>query len=99
MNSSSRTFLGNGVTLVVNGVEANGPGVTASAVQNVKVDQNPYSALFSRPGRARIEITTAGGTAQIHGSANFLYRDSVFDAMNPFAVVKPGEQRTSTKDP
>src|SRR6202000_720969 len=30
----------NGVTLVVNGVEANGPGVTPSAVQNVKVNQN-----------------------------------------------------------
>jgi hypothetical protein len=84
----------NGVTLVVNGVEANGPGVTASAVQDVKINQNPYSALFSRPGRARIEITTAGGTPQIHGSANFLYRDSFFDARNPFAVVKPGEQRT-----
>jgi hypothetical protein len=84
----------NGVTLVVNGVEANGPGVTSSAVQSVKINQNPYSALFSRPGRARIEITTAGGTPQIHGAANFLYRDSFFDARSPFAVVKPGEQRT-----
>ncbi len=84
----------NGITLVVNGVEANGPGVTPSAVQSVKINQNPYSALFSRPGRARIEITTAGGTPQIHGAANFLYRDSFFDARNPFAVVKPGEQRT-----
>jgi Carboxypeptidase regulatory-like domain len=84
----------NGVTLVVNGVEANGPGVTPSAVQTVKINQNPYSALFSRPGRARIEITIAGGTPQIHGAANFLYRDSFFDARNPFAVVKPGEQRT-----
>ncbi len=84
----------NGVTLVVNGVEANGPGVTPSAVQSVKINQNPYSALFSRPGRARIEITTAGGTAKLHGSANFLYRDSLFDARNPFAIVKPGEQRT-----
>ena len=82
----------NGVTLVVNGVEANGPGVTPSAVRSVKINQNPYSALFSRPGRARIEITTAGGTPQIHGAANFLYRDSLFDARNPFAVVKPAEQ-------
>jgi hypothetical protein len=84
----------NGVALVVNGVEANGPGVTTSAVQNVKINQNPYSALFSRPGRARIEITTKGGTARLHGSANFLYRDSLFDARNPFALVKPAEQRT-----
>lgn len=84
----------NGVTLVVNGVEANGPGVTASAIRNVKINQNPYSALYSRPGRARIEITTEGGTPEVHGSANFLYRDSLFDARNPFARVKPGEQRT-----
>jgi Carboxypeptidase regulatory-like domain len=84
----------NGITLVVNGVEANGPGVTPSAVQSVKINQNPYSALFSRPGRARIEITTAGGTPKIHGAANFLYRDSLFDARNPFALLKPGEQRT-----
>src|SRR5215469_1819576 len=34
----------NGVTLVVNGVEANGPGVTASAIQSVKINQNPYTA-------------------------------------------------------
>jgi hypothetical protein len=84
----------NGVTLVVNGAEANGPGVTPSAVSSVKINQNPYTALYSRPGRARIEITTAPGTPQFHGSANFLYRDALFDARNPFAIVKPGEQRT-----
>ena len=83
----------NGVTLVVNGVEANGPGVTASAVQQVKINQNPYSARFSRPGRARLEIITKGGTPQYHGSLNFLFRDSVFDARNTFAIIKPPEQR------
>ena len=84
----------NGVTLVVNGIEANGPGVTASAIQSVKINQNPYTSLYSRPGRARIEITTKGGTPQFHGSANFLYRDALFDAENAFAVTKPSEQRT-----
>ena len=43
----------NGVTLVVNGIEANGPGVTPCAVQEVRINNNPYSARFSRPGRAR----------------------------------------------
>jgi Carboxypeptidase regulatory-like domain len=84
----------NGTTLVVNGVEANGPGVTASAIQSVKINQNPYTALYSRPGRARIEIITKGGTPQFHGSANFLYRNSVFDAANAFAETKPPENRT-----
>jgi hypothetical protein len=83
----------NGVSLVVNGIEANGPGVTASAVQEVKINQNPYSARFSRPGRARLEIITKGGTPSFHGSLNFMFRDSVFDASNAFATSKPPEQR------
>ncbi len=83
----------NGVTLVVNGIEANGPGVTPSAVQEVKINSNPYSARFSRPGRARLEIVTKSGTPAYHGSLNFLFRDSVFDATNAFAIVKPPERR------
>jgi hypothetical protein len=83
----------NGVSLVVNGIEANGPGVTASAVQEVRINNNPYSARFSRPGRARLEIITKGGSPEYHGSVNFMFRDSVFDASNAFAFVKPPEQR------
>ena len=37
----------NGVTLIVNGVEANGPGVTASAIQSVKINQNPPQVQLS----------------------------------------------------
>jgi len=83
----------NGISLVVDGVEANGPGVSPSGVQEVKVNQNPYSARFARPGRARLEITTKGGTPQFHGTANFIFRDSVFDARNAFATTKPPESR------
>jgi hypothetical protein len=83
----------NGVSLVVNGIEANGPGVTPSAVHEVKINNNPYSARFSRPGRARLEIITKSGTRQYHGSLNFMFRDSVFDASNTFALVKPPESR------
>jgi hypothetical protein len=83
----------NGVSLVVNGIEANGPGVTPSAVQEVKINNNPYSARFSRPGRARLEIVTKSGTPAYHGSLNFLFRDSVFDATNSFALIKPPERR------
>lgn len=83
----------NGISLVVNGIEANGPGVPPSAIKSVTINQNPYSALFARPGRARLELTTEGGTPQLHGSATFLFRDSVFDAKNHFASVKPAERR------
>ena len=83
----------NGVSLIVNGIEANGPGVTPSAVQEVRINQNPYSARFARPGRARLEIITKGGTPAYHGSVNSLFRDAVFDARNTFAAGKPPEQR------
>jgi hypothetical protein len=85
-----------GVSLVVNGIEANGPGVSPSAVQEVKINQNPYSARYARPGRARLEITTKSGTPQLHGTVNFLFRDAVFDAKNAFlqpGSPKPPEQR------
>ena len=82
-----------GVTLVVNGVEANGPGVTNSSIKSVKINQDPYSVLFSRPGRARVEIATASGTPRFHGNLNTLYRNSIFDATNAFATSKPSEQR------
>ena len=83
----------NGVTLVVNGIEANGPGVTPSAIQEVRINNNPYSARFSRPGRARLEIVTKSGSSKYHGSLNFMVRNSVFDATNAFALVKPPESR------
>jgi hypothetical protein len=90
---SDDAIASSGVSLVVNGVEANGPGVSASAVQEVKINQNPYSARFARPGRARVEITTKAGTPAYHGTVNFLTRNSVFDASNVLATTKPSESR------
>ena len=82
-----------GVSLVVNGIEANGPGVTPSAIQEVRINQNPYTALFANPGRARLEIITKPGTPDLHGTVNFVYRNSGLDAANAFAVQKPTESR------
>ncbi len=82
-----------GVSLVVHSVEANGPGVSASGIQSIRINQNPYTVLYLAPGRARLEITTKGGTDHFHGSGNFLYRNSVFDARERFASSKPQQQR------
>jgi hypothetical protein len=94
---SDDTIGTNGVSLVVNGVEANGPGVSASAIQEVKINQNPYTAQFARPGRARMEITTKPGTPRFHGTLNFLTRNAAFDATNYFAASKPPESRYYTE--
>jgi hypothetical protein len=82
-----------GVTIVVDGVEMKSAGVSASAIQEVRVNNDPYSAEFNRPGRGRIEIITKPGSPIFHGEANFIFRNSVFNAKNYFAPVKPPEDR------
>lgn len=82
-----------GATLVVDGVEAKGVPVSASAIQSVKISSDPYSAAFSRPGRGRIEIFTKPGEAHYHGEFNFTFRDSGLNARNAFALSRPAEQR------
>lgn len=83
----------NGITLIVDGVEATRVGVSASAIQEVKINQNPYSAEYSRPGRGRIEIFTKPGSQEYHGTFNFLFRDYRLNARDPFALSRPVEQR------
>jgi hypothetical protein len=82
-----------GVTLVVNGMEVNSLNVSASAVQQIKINQDPYSAEYSRPGRGRIEILTKPGSQQYHGDANVIARAAQLNARNAFAIVRPPEQR------
>jgi hypothetical protein len=78
-----------GTTIVVDGVEMKSAGVSASAIQEIRVNNDPYSAEFTRPGRGRIEIITKPGTPQYHGEANFTYRNSIFNATYFPAVTKP----------
>jgi len=82
-----------GVSLVVDGVESSKIGVSASAIQEVRINQNPYSAEFFSPGRGRIEIITKQEAAAYHGEFNFRLRDHHLDARNAFALFRPPEQR------
>jgi outer membrane receptor protein involved in Fe transport len=82
-----------GATLVVDGMEARKVGVSPSAIQSIKVNQDPYSAEFPRPGRGRIEVVTKAGADAYHGSFDFTFRDSALNARDPFALTTPPEQR------
>ncbi len=82
-----------GVTLIVNGMEVNNLGVSASAIKEIKINQDPYSAEYQRPGRGRIEVTTKPGSTDYHGAFNFIFRDAHLNARNPFALTRPPEQR------
>jgi Carboxypeptidase regulatory-like domain/TonB dependent receptor len=82
-----------GSGLIVDGVEANRATVSASAVQEVRINQDPYSAQYYWPGRGQMEIITKSAADHYHGQFNFLFRDSALNAQNALAPVKPSEQR------
>ena len=82
-----------GSGLMVDGVEANRATVSASAVQEVRINQDPYSAQYYWPGRGQMEIITKSAADKYHGQFNFLFRDSAMNAQNALAPSKPYEQR------
>lgn len=82
-----------GSGLMVDGVEANRVTVSPSAVQQVLINQDPYSARYYYPGRGQMEIITKSAAQNFHGEANFYFRDSALNAQNALAPSKPFEQR------
>ncbi len=84
-----------GVTLVVDGMETDKLGVSASAIQEVRINQNPFSAEFSSPGRGRIEVFTKQEAAEHHGELRYRLRHWALDARNAFAPQRPAQSRLS----
>jgi hypothetical protein len=82
-----------GTTILVDGVEVNALAVSASAVQQIKINQDPYAAEFMRPGRGRIEIVTKPGGRDYSGTLNLRFRDAALYARDAFATTKPPQQR------
>ncbi len=81
-----------GATVLVDGLETTSK-VPANMIQEVRINQNPYSAEFARPGRGRIEVITKAGITEYHGEFGFIFRDAHLDARNAFALERPPEQR------
>lgn len=82
-----------GATVVVDGVEMDARSVPIEAIQQVRINRDPYTAEFTRPGRGRIEITTRDASTDFHGSLRVGLRNSALDARNAFAPARPDEKR------
>ncbi len=82
-----------GSGLMVDGVEANRVTVSPSAVSEVHINQDPYSAQYYNPGRGQIEIVTKPTQSEYHGQFNFTFRDNGLNAQQDFSPGKPYEQR------
>jgi hypothetical protein len=63
-----------------------------SAIREIRINQNPFSAEFDKLGYGRIEILTKPGMDQYHGQFFFNEDNAVLNAANPFAGVKPAYQ-------
>jgi hypothetical protein len=56
-----------------------------SAIREIRINQNPFSAEFDHIGYGRIEILTKPGTDTLHGRGFLQGNDSAFNTGNPFA--------------
>jgi hypothetical protein len=60
-----------------------------SAIREIRINQNPYSAEFDNLGYGRIEILTKPGTDKLHGRGFLQGNDNLFNTGNPFTTAIP----------
>jgi hypothetical protein len=57
-----------------------------SAIREIRINRNPFSAEYDRLGYGRIEIFTKPGTGQVHGEVHSAGNYSAFNTQNPLLV-------------
>jgi hypothetical protein len=60
-----------------------------SAIREIRINQNPFSAEFDRLGYGRIEVLIKPGADQLHGQFFVQGNDNVFNTGNPFTKDIP----------
>lgn len=60
-----------------------------SSIREIRINSNPYSAEYDRPGFGRIEILTRPGTDRFRGQASFSFNNQSLNSRNPFAATRP----------
>ena len=60
-----------------------------SAIREIRINQNPFSAEFDKLGYGRIEILTKPGTDKLHGQVFAMGNDKSFNTGNPFTPDIP----------
>ncbi len=73
----------NGGQIYIDGFTA-GQLPPKSAIREIRINRNPFSAEYDKLGYGRIEILTKPGTNQLHGQAFVQGNPSQFNTGNPF---------------
>jgi len=60
-----------------------------STIREIRINSNPYSAEYDRPGFGRTEIFTKPGTESFNGNAFFSFNNQNLNSRNPFASTRP----------
>jgi hypothetical protein len=60
-----------------------------SAIREIRMNQNPFSAQYDQVGFGRIEIFTKPGSDTWHGDLWTQINDSSFNSRNPFVTTQP----------
>ncbi len=63
------------------------------SIREIRINQNPFSAQYDKPGFGRVEIFTKPGSDQFHGSFQFNANDKVLNTGSPIVqagVPEPG---------
>ncbi len=88
-----------GLDFIIDGF-ANGVLPPKEQILQIRINNNPFSTEFERPGYGRIEIITKPGTGQYHGNAQYNMRDQALDANTfvsfPGSSPVPGKGSIST---
>ncbi len=63
-----------------------------SAIREIRINSNPYSAQYDEIGWGRIEIFTKPGADKWHGDWWMRGNDSSFNSRNPFVTTQPPYQ-------
>ncbi|HYP29445.1 MAG TPA: carboxypeptidase regulatory-like domain-containing protein [Blastocatellia bacterium] len=71
--------------IYVGGFRERGRIPPKESIQMIRINVNPYSAEYSEPGSARIEIITKPGTDTFHGGFRLGFFDEALNARDPFA--------------
>ena len=62
-------------------------------IQEIRINENSFTAEQSNQSRGRTEIITRGGKGRFNGDATFNFADESLDARNAFASTRPPYQR------
>jgi len=72
-----------GGQVFIDGFSGNGQLPPKSSIREIRINSNPFSPEYDRPGFGRIEIFTKPGTDAFHGQAFFQFNNQDFNTRSP----------------